>query len=259
MQLLQLQNVKRDKRISEVTILSNMKKEEYVPRISSAFRQALDMVIKQYKEHRVKSSTLIKEAYRVATEIDKYSPKEAYALLRRELAEYCSPQWIRFNINTEAKEMSHSRGKAGKVSAQTVLEQSTGEELEPDSESKIQELEDEVNTLRAGLKIMTKRATDLEDVLEKTSFTTAKLLEIEEGGGGGGGSDNDGYAWDGAPGEIKLHLEAEYLEFLLVLLREADSVKHYQTDHDRIVYLENMFARLLDRSRRLKKKMLPST
>ena len=221
--------------------LSNIKKEEYVPRISSAFRQALDMVIKQYKEHRVKSSILIQEAYRVATEIDKYSPKEAYALLQRELREYCSPQWIRKNINSLAKEMSHSRGKSGKVVAQTILEQSTGEEL--DYESKIRELEDEIKALREGLKIMTKRATDLEDVLEKSSFINASELL--------GGS--------GAPGQIKLHVEAEYLEFLLILLREAHNQKHYESELEAITYLENMFARLLDSSRKLKKKMFPST
>jgi len=224
----------------------HLKKEEYVPRISSSLLQVLDMIKYEYASHRKKSADLIKEAYRVATQVDKYSPKEAYELIRRELIDICSPQWIRFNINSEAKEMSHSRGKSGKGHAQTILEQSTGEELGIDD--RVRELEDEIKTLRAGLKIMTKRATELEDIVEKNSFTTAKELEELMASG-----------VTGAPGQIKLVLDADHLEFLLVLLREADSVKHYSTDHDRIVYLENMFARLLDRSRKLKKKSFPST
>jgi hypothetical protein len=139
-----------------------MTKEEIIPRVSDRLQKVFDEIRTVYNEWYGRSKKLIQEAYRIATEEDHYAPKEAYALMRKELAEICSPQTLRQYLPDEAKDMTKARDKeqsSGTISANTA--QKSLEHSSSDSQSE----SEQITALQEGLKIVSEQNEQLQEKL----------------------------------------------------------------------------------------------
>jgi hypothetical protein len=138
-----------------------MTKEEIIPRVSDRLQKVFDEIRIVYDEWYGRSKKLIQEAYRIATEEDHYTPKEAYALMRKELAEICSPQTLRQYVPDEAKDMTKSRlpdKDESSITFSANIAQKNVEESSAESE--------QITALQEGLRIIGKQNEQLHEKLK---------------------------------------------------------------------------------------------
>lgn len=226
--------------------------EQVIPRISKDLgvivRKIKFLHEKHYGPWYINVTKLIREAYKIATEVDRYSPKEAFIVLKNELIDVVDVHLIKQSVGELALEQIKGEYSfLNKKGSRTNTEADEDEEEADSPEEKVVQLKEEVQLLRATMSIINQKNRDLESALTVSSFATAAGEQITSNSN------------SGAPGQINLLLDTDCLEFLLLLLKEAHKQRHYETELVTITYLENMFARLLDSPRKLKKKTLPST
>jgi hypothetical protein len=173
-----------------------MTREVIIPRVSDRLQKVFDEIRTVYDEWYGRSKKLIQEAYRIATEEDHYTPKEAYALMRKELTEICSPQTLRQYVPDEAKDMTKARDKeqsSGIISANTA--QKSLEHSSSESQSEFEQ----ITALQEGLKIVSEQNEQLQ---EKLKFA--------------------------------LDLEDEQIDFLILLLQRAFDSDEYRDSRQMI-------------------------
>jgi hypothetical protein len=142
-------------------------KEEFIPRISSRLQKKFDEIRELYTGWYGESKKLILEAYDIATNEDKYTPREAFKLLKKELSDICSPRLMSEYMPNDAKELKFDSSSSRKGSV-TKTEDEDLHAIVSEQSSIMPEVAHELEALREGFRISQKQNEELRQQIKST-------------------------------------------------------------------------------------------